>query len=64
MKATMAAALQNKWQELIRQQQQSRLSVSAFCRQHSFRDQSFYNWRKRFDLHWWTPALRRQLIAL
>ncbi len=41
------AALQKKWQELIRQQQQSKLSVSAFCRQHGFSDQAFYNWRKR-----------------
>src|SRR5277367_6641068 len=47
MRATAPAALQKKWQELIRQQQQSKLSVSAFCRQHGFSDQSFYNWRKR-----------------
>jgi hypothetical protein len=36
-----------KWAELIRQQQQSGLSVTAFCRKHSFSDQTFYNWRKR-----------------
>jgi putative transposase len=36
-----------KWSELIRQQQQSGLSVTAFCRQHGFSDQTFYNWRKR-----------------
>src|ERR1700710_2963737 len=36
-----------KWAELMRQQQQSGLSVTAFCRQHSFSDQTFYNWRKR-----------------
>jgi transposase-like protein len=47
MRATAPAALQKKWQELIRQQEQSTLSVSAFCRQHGFSDQSFYNWRKR-----------------
>jgi len=47
MRATAPAALQKKWQELIRQQEQSKLSVSAFCRQHGFSDQSFYNWRKR-----------------
>ena len=41
------AALRKKWQELILQQQQSKLPVSAFCRQHGFSDQSFYNWRKR-----------------
>jgi hypothetical protein len=47
MRATAAVALQKKWQELIRQQEQSKLSVSAFCRQQGFSDQSFYNWRKR-----------------
>jgi transposase-like protein len=36
-----------KWAELIRQQQQSGLSVSAFCRDRGFSDQTFYNWRKR-----------------
>jgi transposase-like protein len=33
--------------ELLRQQQQSGLSVSAFCRNRGFSDQTFYNWRKR-----------------
>jgi Transposase len=47
MRATATAARQKKWQELIRQQEQSKLSVSAFCHQHGFSDQSFYNWRKR-----------------
>jgi hypothetical protein len=47
MRNPTPATLQKKWQELIRQQQQSKLSVSAFCRQHGFSDQSFYNWRKR-----------------
>jgi hypothetical protein len=47
MKATARAALLKKWQELIRQQQQSKLSVRVFCRQNGFSDQSFYNWRKR-----------------
>ena len=47
MRIPARAALQKKWQELIRQQEQSKLSVSAFCRQHGFSDQSFYNWRKR-----------------
>ena len=47
MRATGPAARQKKWLELIRQQQQSKLSVSAFCRQHGFSDQSFYSWRKR-----------------
>lgn len=43
----MRVASEKKWQELIRQQLQSKLSVSAFCRQHGFSDQAFYNWRKR-----------------
>jgi transposase-like protein len=40
---------QKKWQELIRQQEQSKLSVTAFCREHRVSDQSFYNWRKRLS---------------
>jgi hypothetical protein len=47
MRTTARSARQKKWQELIRQQQQSKLSVNAFCRQQGFSDQSFYNWRKR-----------------
>jgi transposase-like protein len=34
---------------LVRQQSQSKLSVSAFCREHGVSDQSFYNWRKRLS---------------
>jgi len=40
---------QRRWAELIRQQGQSRLSVTAFCREHGVSDQSFYNWRKRLS---------------
>ena len=47
MRATARVASEKKWQELIRQQQQSELSVSAFCRQHGFSDQAFYYRRKR-----------------
>ena len=38
-----------KWTELIRQQRQSGLSVSAFCRDRGFSDQAFYYWRKRLS---------------
>lgn len=48
MKATEASSTrQKRWAELIRQQSQSNLSVSAFCREHGISDQSFYGWRKR-----------------
>jgi len=47
MRASTPTALQKKWLELIRQQQESKLTVSAFCRQQGFSDQSFYSWRKR-----------------
>jgi len=48
MKAIEAVSTtQKRWAELIRQQTQSNLSVSAFCRSHGISDQSFYNWRKR-----------------
>jgi transposase-like protein len=40
---------ERKWAELIRQQQQSGVSVSAFCRGRGFSDQTFYNWRKRLS---------------
>ena len=47
MRATARTEQQKKWVELIRQQEQSTLSVSAFCRDRGFSDQSFYNWRKK-----------------
>jgi transposase-like protein len=40
---------QKRWAELIRQHGQSKLSVSAFCREHGVSDQSFYSWRKRLS---------------
>ncbi len=41
-----ASTKQKRWADLIRQSQ-SKLSVSAFCREQGVSDQSFYNWRKR-----------------
>ena len=38
---------QNRWAELIREQAQSGLSVTAFCRKHGVSDQSLYNWRRK-----------------
>ena len=35
------------WRALIAQQQQSGLSVRAFCQQHRTSEYSFYQWRKR-----------------
>ncbi len=50
MKAIDAGSTrQRRWAELIRLQGQSKLSVSAFCREHGVSDQSFYNWRKRLS---------------
>jgi len=40
---------EKKWAELIRQQQQSGLPVSVFCRDRGFSDQAFYYWRKRLS---------------
>jgi putative transposase len=40
---------EKKWTELIRQQQQSGLSVSVFCGERGFSDQAFYYWRKRLS---------------
>lgn len=48
MRAIEAVSTREKrWAELIRQQAQSRLSVSAFCRENRVSGQSFYNWRKK-----------------
>jgi len=35
------------WRELITKQEQSGLSVRAFCQQHRANEHSFYQWRKR-----------------
>ncbi len=35
------------WRQLVAQQQQSGVSVRAFCRQHDTSEHSFYQWRKR-----------------
>jgi transposase-like protein len=35
------------WRELIAQQEQSGLSVRAFCQQRRTNEHSFYQWRKR-----------------
>jgi transposase-like protein len=35
------------WRELIAKQQQSGLSVRAFCQRHGTSEYSFYHWRKR-----------------
>ena len=35
------------WRELIAKQQQSSLSVRAFCPRHGTSEYSFYHWRKR-----------------
>ena len=35
------------WRQLITRQEQSGLSVRAFCRQHRTSEHSFYQWRKR-----------------
>jgi hypothetical protein len=48
MKASEADSTRKKrWVDLIRQQGQSKLSMTAFCPEHGVSDQSFYNWRKR-----------------
>jgi transposase-like protein len=50
MRAIEASAKgERKWTELIRQQQESGVSVSVFCRERGFSDQAFYYWRKRLS---------------
>jgi transposase-like protein len=40
-------ARRDVWRELIAKQQQSGLSVRAFCQRHGTSEYSFYHWRKR-----------------
>jgi transposase-like protein len=47
MKESEALSRRQKWVELIRQQEGSGVAVSAFCREHSVSEPSFYGWRKR-----------------
>jgi len=54
------SARQKKWAELIRLQEQSGLSVAAFCRKHDLVEQSFYNWRKKLGS---TAPVRFALVA-
>ena len=35
------------WQEVVRRQQASGLSIAQFCRQEGLAQASFYNWRKK-----------------
>ena len=54
------ATSEKKWTELIRQQQQSDLSISLFCRNRGFSDQAFYYWRKRLSVR---EPVRFALVA-
>jgi putative transposase len=56
----VGATSEKKWTELIRQQQQSGLSISAFCRNRGFSDQAFYYWRKRLSVR---EPVRFALVA-
>jgi transposase-like protein len=37
------------WQKLVKEQVQSSLSVTDFCRDHQINSQRFYLWRQRFN---------------
>ena len=54
------ATSEKKWTELIRQQRQSGLSISLFCRNRGFSDQAFYYWRKRLSVR---EPVRFALVA-
>src|SRR5665213_2959233 len=47
MRPAAPSARHKKWLDLIRQQEHSKVSVGALCRERGFSEQSFYNWRKR-----------------
>jgi transposase-like protein len=46
MSKTQAARL-DFWRQVVAKQQQSGISVRAFCQQHGISEYSFYHWRKR-----------------
>jgi transposase-like protein len=46
MSKTQVARL-DFWRQLVAKQQQSGISVRAFCQQHGTSEYSFYHWRKR-----------------
>jgi hypothetical protein len=63
------------WQQLIARQQQTGLSVRAFCQQYQTSEYSFYQWRKRLndplpvkfalvETHRSTPTLSRAVEVL
>ena len=47
MRDSDALSREQKWVDLIRQQERSGMAVSAFCREHGVSEPSFYGWRKR-----------------
>lgn len=47
MRQSEALSRRQKWVDLIRRQEGSGVAVSAFCREHSVSEPSFYGWRKR-----------------
>jgi hypothetical protein len=62
MKAIVRIASEKKWQDLVREQQRSKLSVSAFCRERDLCAQSFYTWRKRLAVNGNNEAVRFALV--
>ncbi len=41
---------QEQWRELLAQQSNSGLAISAFCRRHGLCESTFYAWQKRLRL--------------
>jgi transposase-like protein len=47
------------WRQQIAQQEQSGLSIRAFCREHRTSEHSFYQWRKRLSVR---PPVKFALV--
>jgi hypothetical protein len=41
------AELQERWRQRITDQEESGLSIRAYCKEHGFNEHSFYSWRLR-----------------
>ena len=47
--ATTNQQRQAQWQDRLAQQQESGLSIAAYCKREGISEQTFYGWRKRLS---------------
>ena len=52
------------WQNILKEFEESKLSVAEFCKQNQLSLQSFYQWRRRFKLQQDAPTGAHTLIPV